>query len=381
MKFVFHYGLQNYIIFFLFLYCQRFVVFVQTNHAADDPHSIDGVHQSESHNEVFYDSESHTYPSASAYESNTHPISRNNHDEFPDSQTRQFHTDGFQTQETKNFISIISKSFLQRIPTTRIVYSKLNHTNYWPFNMERVRLPPGYQSPINIHTDRIDKISMPPLDTHSYEELDDSAELICFNAGHTIECKVKNGTNPPYIQGGPLPAKYIFDNMHWHWGSRSAGSEHLINGIPYAAEVHVVHYKEKYGSFEMARKKQDGLAIFALFGRITSDDNDDLEIHFNDILHHLIVPAKTHVTKWQDVFKFIHKIVLNNQQWMTYPGSLTSAPYKESVTWLVYFQCFDISSNQLDVLRSTLRSKGGKNLDHRRPVYDIRGDNRPMLVQ
>lgn len=125
----------------------------------------------------------------------------------------------------------------------------------------------------------------------------------------------------------------------------------------------------------------------------------------------MLVPSQICPSKWHDVFKFIHKIVLNNQQWMTYPGSLTSAPFKESVTWLVYFQCFDISLNQvsksrkfcslllwilksilfltkddffmfqLDALRSTLTTDGRKHAVHRRPVYNLRGDNRPMLVR
>lgn len=41
-----------------------------------------------------------------------------------------------------------------------------------------------------------------------------------------------------YISG--LPHRYTAAQLHFHWGSsgRPAGSEHMVNGRQYAAEVH-----------------------------------------------------------------------------------------------------------------------------------------------
>lgn len=198
----------------------------------------DAPQHPESHNDLPHDvSQSHTDLTHLPESNNDAPQQSESHVHFTnchEPHAYEFHTDpspstfdndlthGSQTQETRNFISIITKNLMYRFATTRIPYSKLNRkciyifmarfsiiweaylhwitflvlffwhtrldTNYWPFNMERVRLPPGYQSPINIHTNKIDKIDMPPLDTSSYEELDESAELICFNTGQTSNC-------------------------------------------------------------------------------------------------------------------------------------------------------------------------------------------------
>lgn len=40
------------------------------------------------------------------------------------------------------------------------------------------------------------------------------------------------------VKGGPLRDEYNFLQLHMHWGEKiESGSEHLINGHPYAAEV------------------------------------------------------------------------------------------------------------------------------------------------
>lgn len=36
----------------------------------------------------------------------------------------------------------------------------------------------------------------------------------------------------PSITGGPLQGQYVFQQLHFHWGtSNCAGSEHILNGI------------------------------------------------------------------------------------------------------------------------------------------------------
>jgi len=42
------------------------------------------------------------------------------------------------------------------------------------------------------------------------------------------------------LSGGPLGHKYKLEQFHCHWGCSSAkGSEHTVDGIPYAGEVSV----------------------------------------------------------------------------------------------------------------------------------------------
>lgn len=47
------------------------------------------------------------------------------------------------------------------------------------------------------------------------------------------------------LVGGPLhDEEYVFWQMHMHWGSSDQwGSEHLLDGHAFSAELHIVHYK------------------------------------------------------------------------------------------------------------------------------------------
>ncbi|XP_036893258.1 carbonic anhydrase 6-like [Sturnira hondurensis] len=63
--------------------------------------------------------------------------------------------------------------------------------------------------------------------------------------------------------------EYLARQMHLHWGSGhsdTGGCEHVIDGVRYAAEIHVVHYNSKYSSYDEAMNAQDGIATLA--GRV-----------------------------------------------------------------------------------------------------------------
>ena len=51
--------------------------------------------------------------------------------------------------------------------------------------------------------------------------------------------KVEPDGDSAVVAGGPLGKKqYLLDHFHFHWGSvDSRGSEHLLNGKAFAAEV------------------------------------------------------------------------------------------------------------------------------------------------
>lgn len=38
--------------------------------------------------------------------------------------------------------------------------------------------------------------------------------------------------------------------------------------VRYAMEVHIVHYKKEYGSFENAQKYIDGVCVVGFFGKV-----------------------------------------------------------------------------------------------------------------
>jgi len=94
------------------------------------------------------------------------------------------------------------------------------------------------------------------------------------------------------ISGGGLGDTYNFGQLHFHWGENAtSGSEHALNGKKYLKkfkclglskmqcyligcrfpmELHVVHYKNRYASFQAALKSNDSeaLAVIAVFFKV-----------------------------------------------------------------------------------------------------------------
>ena len=59
---------------------------------------------------------------------------------------------------------------------------------------------------------------------------------------------------------------YVLEQFHAHWGGTSfVGSEHLVDGKSYAAELHMVFWNKTFGSFNEAMKQPGGLAVLAVF--------------------------------------------------------------------------------------------------------------------
>lgn len=73
--------------------------------------------------------------------------------------------------------------------------------------------------------------------------------------------------NIPTATGGPLGNnKYIFEQLHFHWGSNDdEGSETTVNNQSYPLEMHAVFYNSKYNSFNEAGNHEDGLAVIGYF--------------------------------------------------------------------------------------------------------------------
>lgn len=53
------------------------------------------------------------------------------------------------------------------------------------------------------------------------------------------------------------------------------GSEHTYNGHRYAAELHLVHFNEKYKYLSAAASQSDGLSVLAIFFELAEEANND----------------------------------------------------------------------------------------------------------
>ena len=71
-----------------------------------------------------------------------------------------------------------------------------------------------------------------------------------------------------FLKNGPFPETdvYCLEQFHAHWGGSSLqGSEHLVDGRAYAAELHMVFWNIRFDNFKEAMKKKGGLAVLAVF--------------------------------------------------------------------------------------------------------------------
>lgn len=55
----------------------------------------------------------------------------------------------------------------------------------------------------------------------------------------------------------------------------TGGSEHTVDGHRYVAEVHLVHYNEKYRHIAAAVSQPDGLAVIGVFFETSEEANND----------------------------------------------------------------------------------------------------------
>ncbi|XP_054046952.1 carbonic anhydrase 13-like isoform X6 [Rissa tridactyla] len=152
------------------------------------------------------------------------------------------------------------------------------------------------------------------------------------------------------LTGGPLSGTYRLRQIHFHWGSNDeAGSEHAVDGMKYAAELHVVHWNsEKYSSFVEAARQSDGLAVMAVFLKI-GECNPQLK-KITDRLDTIRIKGKRALFTNFDPSCLLPKSL----DYWTYFGSLTVPPLLESVIWIVLREPISVCSEQLAKFRSLL---------------------------
>lgn len=254
-----------------------------------------------------------------------------------------------------NFPSYENPNFLRR---RRVHAIRRNAYFDWPRIKDCICNVP-HQSPVNIATDDAIVVEyLPSLNTSGFGCLRD----IPFTM------KVTNSTvrlDPLSnrlccITGGPcLQDKYILDHIHFHWGDGDCeGSEHTIDNKYYSAECHLVNYNHKYSNVNSARNHKDGLAVIALLASLNDPQQQEQEQRqmsfFSEAMDNLFCLKSPNVIGVQLNFQTtLYQLAnLDRYQWYSYSGSLTTPPYSESVTWILFPDQFTVTSDQLACLRS-----------------------------
>ncbi|XP_077297756.1 carbonic anhydrase 1 [Arctopsyche grandis] len=226
------------------------------------------------------------------------------------------------------------------------------------------------QSPVDITTSAINSGARLPELTWKYSH-DHTRSLV--NPGYCW--KVEENGRDSEIRGGPLGNDtYRLVQFHAHWGCTDCtGSEHTVNGKSFSAELHLVHWNcTKYKTLQEAFGHPDGLAVFGVFLKV-GKAHPELEkiarvlpfiMHKGDKITMNDSPNP-------------NKLLPENRAYWTYPGSLTTPPCNESVTWILFKEPIEISAEQLAKFRG-LRTYGS---DEDRPCdgADQESNYRPPL--
>ncbi|TSK20057.1 Carbonic anhydrase 7 [Bagarius yarrelli] len=184
------------------------------------------------------------------------------------------------------------------------------------------------QSPINIVPEEAVYDSRLPAITVSY---DNCTSLTISNNGHSVVVEFEDMDDRSVIQGGPLENAYRLKQFHFHWGGKDCnGSEHTVSGKTFVSELHLVHWNAvRYRTFGEAAAAPDGLAVLGIFmeGSIAN---------FKGFNPKCLLPPSL--------------------RFWTYPGSLTTPPLLESVTWIVLAEPITVSEKQMAKFRMLLFS-------------------------
>ncbi|KAM7058436.1 carbonic anhydrase 5A, mitochondrial isoform 2-T2 [Molossus nigricans] len=182
------------------------------------------------------------------------------------------------------------------------------------------------QSPINIRwRDSVYDPGLQPLRV-SYEA---TSCLYVWNTGYLFQVEFDDATEGSGISGGPLENHYRLKQFHFHWGAVNEwGSEHTVDDHVYPAELHLVHWNSvKYRSYKEAVMGEHGLAVIGVFLK-------DARVAVGPFEPSCLLPTC--------------------RDYWTYPGSLTTPPLTESVTWIIHKKPIEVSANQLAAFRSLL---------------------------
>ncbi|BFZ04450.1 hypothetical protein BsWGS_07489 [Bradybaena similaris] len=262
-------------------------------------------------------------------------------------------------------ILLVCSTILQGVFSAEWAYTGTYGVSHWASSFPDCGH--DHQSPINILEGdvRIDR-HLPPINYTNYD-ISSGLAMALRNNGHSVTVTMSGATEVTVSAGG-LPGVFRAFQFHFHWGGREEeGSEHLINGVAYPLELHIVHYNTKYPHPGVAMQNPDGMAVFGFFYEKSEEDNL-LYSSIVDSLPKVLYPDLE--TKIAPV-SLISLLPTSFNRFFRYSGSLTTPPCQESVTWTVLKDTIKISKAQLEVFRLLLNPHASPLYNNYRPVQPL----------
>jgi len=224
------------------------------------------------------------------------------------------------------------------------------------------------QSPINVDRfgSRYEK-NLFPMRFHNYDVV--PSKMTATNNGHTVTVTFETSALPQISKGNLPGLGYTLAQYHLHWGADGTkGSEHTINSIRYPMELHLVHYKNKYGNLNEAINHSDGLAVLGIMFVISTDDNPNLKPLIDTIPNILTTSAAADKATNIAISSLLPA---DTSRFYRYEGGLTTPTCNEVVIWTVFTDTITVSEAQLTVLRTLKDANGAVIQDNYRPPQPL----------
>ncbi|XP_023247107.1 carbonic anhydrase 2-like [Copidosoma floridanum] len=189
------------------------------------------------------------------------------------------------------------------------------------------------EAPIDLNISTMIGIELKPLLWYNYDIGPKKIKLT--NTGSTVILSAKWKNEHPYLIDGPLLGKYVFSQLHFHWGKNEmVGSEHYLDGCCMPMEVHAVHYNADYLSHNEALQHDDGITILVYMFRLQPGPNPALD-QILDKLPQIREPNKN--VKLTSNDPLVELLRPFSDDYFLYWGALTTpdSGLKQRVLWLV----------------------------------------------
>lgn len=161
------------------------------------------------------------------------------------------------------------------------------------------------------------------------------------------------------------PTKYKLVQFHFHLGRNDQkGSEHTVDEETYPLEAHLVHINEQYETLQTAIKHPGGVAVLAALFATGNESEPE------DALEPLVKKMTTPTAEGTelDLKKFFGG--LENPDYLSYSGSLTTPPCTEGVKWFVFKQKATVKKETLAEFRSHIKSHSKNNYRPPQPLNE-----------
>ncbi|KAK8394067.1 hypothetical protein O3P69_006339 [Scylla paramamosain] len=220
------------------------------------------------------------------------------------------------------------------------------------------------QSPVAINTGEAET-DIPHTSFHFVNYDAKPTTVTLTNTGHSVQVNMDINAS---VSGGSLTGEFVFHQFHFHWGAvYTRGSEHTVDHNRFPGELHLVHYRESYGSWAEAVKHEDGVAVFSVLLELHLTDNPNLHPIVNGLMD-VILPHETALIS----SVALHSLLPSNvDHFFRYSGSLTTPGCDEVVEWTIFRDRIHISSSQLKQFRELTAEDGSTLQDNFRTLQPL----------